>query len=299
MQHLLKATIISACLFQPLIASSQQEVDNGFIPVIEKPLFPQGKGPLILVDAAHFNFHTLEDKFAPFGKIATGDGFRTASLTGKPDPGRLGEARILVIANALHEKNTESWQQPVHQAFSDEEIKTIRDWVWNGGRLFLIADHMPFAGAVSGLAQELGYRFHDGFALKGPNRKFDLFSTGNGMLRPAELLSLHGPLDSIVSFTGQAFEIPDSAVSVMQFDSTYKVLLPEVAWEFSRETKMIPAGGLSQLAYGKFGKGRVVVAGEAAMFTAQRVGDMKFGLNNPMARHNVTLLRNILEWLNG
>jgi hypothetical protein len=138
---------------------------------------------------------------------------------------------------------------------------------------------------------------YDGFALRGPGTKFDVFSRGNGMLRETTLSNLHGSLDSIVSFTGQAFTIPDHATSVITFNANYKVLMPEVAWEFSRDTKMIPAEGLSQLAYCRYGSGKIVVAGEAAMFTAQRVGDMKFGLNASFAPDNLQLLLNILEWL--
>ncbi len=108
---------------------------------------------------------------------------------------------------------------------------------------------------------------------------------------------MHGALDSIVSFTGQAFKIPDSATSVITLDKSYKVLMPEVAWEFSKDMKMLPAEGLSQLAYSRYGQGKIVVSGEAAMFTAQIAGGNKFGLNAPMAKYNVALLLNIFEWL--
>jgi hypothetical protein len=77
----------------------------------------------------------------------------------------------------------------------------------------------------------------------------------------------------------------------------YKVLMPEVAWEFNDQMKIAPAEGLSQLAYGSYGAGKLVVAGEAAMFTAQRVGDVRIGLSAPYAPNNVQLLSNILEWL--
>lgn len=282
----------------PFAACSQQEVDNGFDPVIAKPLFEEGKGPVMLVDGGHSNFHTLSDKFAPFGKIATKNGFQVRSNPGRIDASALNAARILVIANALNERNTESWRQPVHPAFTSEEVDVIKNWVFKGGRLFLIADHMPFAGAVADLARTLGFTLHDGFALSGPGKRFDVFSRGNHMLQPGRLTDMHGLLDSIVTFTGQAFEIPDRATSILTFDSNYKVLMPEVAWEFSKETKMVPAVGLSQLAYVRYGAGKVVVSGEAAMFTAQHVGDMKFGLNAPFASRNLQLLLNILEWLN-
>lgn len=298
MKQYSKSVILSTVFFIPLIGCSQQQVDNDFIPKIETPLFERGKGPLLLVDGGHHNFHTLDDKFAPFGKVAEMDGFSVRSIQGEIKTRELKEARTLVIANALNEKNADSWQQPVYPAFTPEEVKQISDWVWNGGRLLLIADHMPFPGAAADLAQSMGFTFYDGFALCRPKTKFDVFSYSNGMLQRNELTTLHGPIDSIVSFTGQAFNIPDSAVSVITFDSSYKVLLPEVAWEFSRDMKMMPAAGLSQLAYSRYGAGKVVVSGEAAMFTAQRAGDTRFGLNAPFAPNNVALLLNILEWLN-
>jgi hypothetical protein len=43
--------------------------------------------------------------------------------------------------------------------------------------------------------------------------------------------------------------------------------------------------------------GKVIVSGEAAMFTAQKVGDMRFGLNASFAPSNMPLLLNMLEWL--
>lgn len=274
--------------------AQQQQADMDYIPVVDKPLFEKGKGPLMLVDGGHHNFHTLDDKFAPFGRIAEMVGFVVRNSPGKIEKDVLKDARILVIANALNEKNIDKWKQPVYPAFTAEEVKLISEWVRNGGRLFLIADHMPFPGAVAELAKSMGFIMYDGFALKGPGTKFDVFSLGNGMLASTVI---NGSLDSIVSFTGQAFKIHDSATSVMAFGAQYKVLMPEVAWEFSKDMKMLPAEGLSQLAYSKYGKGRVVVAGEAAMFTAQRAGDIKFGVNSSLAPDNLRLLLNILEWL--
>ena len=51
----------------------------------------------------------------------------------------------------------------------------------------------------------------------------------------------------------------------------------------------------------KFGKGRVVAFGEAAMFSAQLAGSekRKMGMNNPIAAENYRLLLNIIHWLDG
>lgn len=277
---------------------AQQRVDNDFVPKIDKPLFQNGDGPSILIDGGHNNFHTLEDKFAPFGKAVQLYGFRVRSSSGQLDSTTLKGTKILVIANALNAKNTDSWEQPVFPAFTPQEVEQVREWVWNGGRLFLISDHMPFAGAAATLAKVFGYTFYDGFALRRPKRPNDIFTNADSTLTHNDITDLHGGIDSIVSFTGQAFSIPENATSILTVDTSYKILLPDIAWEFNDKTKIVDAVGLSQLAYSSYGAGKIVVAGEAAMFTAQRVGKSKIGFNAHVARHNVQLLLNILEWLN-
>lgn len=277
--------------------SQQQEVDRDFTPQISKPLYGQDKGPLMLIDGGHYNFHTLEDKFAPFGKVAAMDGFIVKSISGEIQAGDLKNVKILVIANALNEKNVNSWRQPVYSAFTAEEIKTINSWVKNGGRLFLIADHMPFAGAAANLAKPFGFTFYDGFAMRKPKTKFDMFTFASATLLHNNITDMHGATDSIVTFTGQGFKMPDGATSIITLDSNYKILQPKVAWEFNDQMKITPASGLSQLAYYNYGTGKVVVSGEAAMFTAQRVGEIKIGINSAFAPNNLKLLLNILQWL--
>jgi len=289
--------LLAGALMLPAAGCAQQQPDMDYVPEIDRPLFANGAGPLLLIDEGHHNFHTAGDKFAPFARVATLDGFMVKGLSTAINSGALKDARILVVANALHEANTDSWQQPVQQAFTGDEIKAVQDWVAEGGRLFLIADHMPFAGAASGLAAAFGFGFLDGFAMRRPKRP-DIFSFSSGMLHHNTVTDAHGGADSIVTFTGQAFRTPEGATPIITLDSSYTILLPEVAWEFNDKMKMIPGAGLSQLACRQYGKGKVVVSGEAAMFTAQKAGKAKIGINSPEAPNNLRLLRNILEWLN-
>lgn len=278
--------------------SQEQEADHDYVPIVKKPLFENNQGPLLLIDAGHNNFHKPDDKFAAFAKVATATGFRLQTLEGSIKTETLHGVKVLVIANALNEKNVGNWQLPVHQAFAAEEVEVVRKWVSEGGSLFLIADHMPFAGAVEALAGSLGYTMYNGFAMAGPGRKYDIFTFDNDMLKHTSLTDARSAIDTIITYTGQAFKIPEKATSILSFDSKYKILMPEVAWQFSKDMKMINADGLSQLAYSNYGSGKVVVSGEAAMFTAQKVsGVVKFGLNSDMPNDNLELLQNILEWL--
>lgn len=279
-------------------ACAQQKADTDFTPDIPKPLFENGKGPHIVIDGGHYNFHSFDGRYAAFAKIATMDGFKVSGKEGAITKEYLNGIKILVIANALNEKNVDEWKKPTLPAFTEAEVNAITTWVRDGGSLFLIADHMPFGGAAASLAEQFGFIFKDGFALTGPGTRFDMFSYADNTLEHNAITDMHEPIDSVVSFTGQAFTIPDGATSIITLDKRYKVLLPEEAWKFSRETPMEDAEGMSQLAYLTFGRGKVVASGEAAMFTAQIAGNnVKMGLNNEIAKNNVPLLLNILEWL--
>ncbi len=63
----------------------------------------------------------------------------------------------------------------------------------------------------------------------------------------------------------------------------------------------IYAEGLLQGGALKIGEGRVVMSGEAAMFSAQFLGPDRepFGMNDPKAPHNPQFVLNVLHWLTG
>ncbi|MBX2872471.1 MAG: hypothetical protein KTR30_10240 [Saprospiraceae bacterium] len=74
--------------------------------------------------------------------------------------------------------------------------------------------------------------------------------------------------------------------------------MSEVAWQIDEETEYRPAKGSHPLAYRKYGQRKVVVSGEAAMFSAQiSQGKYKMGLNQREAHQNIQLLLNIAPWL--
>lgn len=66
-------------------------------------------------------------------------------------------------------------------------------------------------------------------------------------------------------------------------------------------TRMQSAEGWAQEAFKTYRKGRVVVFGEAAMFTAQLAGpqSIKAGMNSDYASENYQLLLNVMHWLDG
>lgn len=284
-------------------ASAQQVPDLSFNPKIDKPAYAKGKGPLVLVDEAHHNFHKIGTRYAGFAKVLGNDGYQVVPNTKAFSLAELQKAKLLVIANAVHESDTTEWILPNPSAFSAEEIEAVVQWVKNGGSLFLIADHMPMPGAADDLGKKLGFTFYNGFAtdttsglFPGSKNELDTFQKKSGTLADHPITK---GINQVATFTGQGFQIPFQATSLLTFDDRYKVLLPDTAWKFSQNTKRISLKGFSQGAVLEFGKGRVAVFGEAAMFTAQRKGKegTPFGLNSPDAPQNLPFLLNLVHWL--
>lgn len=282
---------------------AQQIPDTSFVAEFDFPNFIKGEGPTICIDSAHNNFHTAETGFSPFSKVLRLDGYsvRSVNNTLVNDSNALNDCHIFVIANPLHESNINNWRLPNPSAFSENEINRINEWVKLGGRLFLIADHMPFAGAAEKLGKAFGFKFNNGFAsLEKEQDQPDFFNEDNGRLVVENLPD--SEINSITTFTGSAFLYPEEAKPILLFKKGDFSLEPEIAWQFSEDTKTTELVGYSQGAIMPYEEGKVAVFGEAAMFTAQIIntpqGEFKVGLNNKeMAPQNLEFLRSLMKWL--
>lgn len=300
---------------------AQQVSDTAFRPVIVTPTHALGRGPQLCIDEAHFNFHTLSGRFAPFAMLARRDGYRVRASTSAFTVSALAACDAMIIANA--QWAGVPWTEypyPTPSAFTDAEIAAVRRWVERGGRLLLIADHMPLAGAAAALASAFGAEFTDGFAYPAlpaeavtpmttaavrtsAARAPTLFRREDGTLAPHAIRDGRGPDDRITqvrSFTGQAFRFDaDGVEPVLMLPDDYVSLEPRVAWVFDSATTIRPVGGWLQGATRRVAAGRLAVFGEAAMFTAQRAGAAQspMGMNAPMAEQNAAFALNVLRWL--
>jgi hypothetical protein len=280
-----------------------QGADKFYKPDIGHPSYPKNSGPLIYIDQGHYNFHTLNGRLRSTAQLLRRDGYRVLPYDGQFESGKLKDCRILMIVNALNEADTKEWVLPAKSAFDDEEIKTVSDWIRNGGSLLLVADHMPFAGAAAKLAVIFGFIPGNGFAMDTIGRE-DYFIRSDTTLHSNFITNGRNKdewVDSILTFTGHAFEIPEDAVPFMTFSGVYLQWYPDTAWNF-RNVIPLNIEGYSQGAYKKFGDGRVVVLGEAMMITAQLAFGLswkKIGMNSPQAPYNYKLLLNIIHWLDG
>lgn len=307
----LRAALVgSALVLAPAAAplTAQQVADSAFMPVLGAPAWPPGGGPRVALDEAHHNFHTLGGRYLAFGRILAADGFRVRPLRELFTLAALDSVDVLVIANALHSSNeaVEGWRLPTPSAFSVDEIEAVRSWVEGGGALLLIADHMPFPGAARDLAAAFGFELRNGFAVekgRAPSGPF-VFRRSDGSLADHAVTRGAAPdlrVESVATFTGQAFRPPAGAVSVLELPPGSESLEPDTAWVFHRTTPRRDVSGWSQGAVAVVGQGRVAVFGEAAMFSAQVDGPRRtpMGMNMPVASHNPRLLVNLVRWLAG
>lgn len=283
-------------------AAAQQVADSAFVAHTGAPRWKAGEGPLLVLDEAHHNFHTLDGRYLTFGRMATGIGFRVQPLRRQFSDEALRNVSVLVIANALNERNgSGNWALPTPSAFDAAEIAAVVRFVEQGGGLLLVADHMPFAGAAEQLGRALGVQFVNGFAFASPEKDAEsvlVYRRSSGLRSP---LTGAGTVDSIVAFTGSAFRLLRGGVPLMTLPRASHIWLPKTAWVFGDTVPSIQGEDWLQGAALSIGTGRVVVLGEAAMLSAQRAGAQRapMGMNEPRAQQNALYAAQLLRWLAG
>jgi hypothetical protein len=285
------------------IVSAQQVADLKYKPPLPRPAYKGEKGPRVAIDAAHHNFHTADGRYKPFAELLRRDGYRVDGLRQLFSAEPLKSVDVLVISNALHERNARDWSPPNPSAFTPAEIAAVRTWVEEGGSLLLIADHQPFPGAAGDLAKAFGVEFSNGYATAGhwkPGSP-DTFESGTGLKESAVTRgrSDDEKVTRVTTFTGSAFKLPKGATAVLVFGARSESVESKDGGRLASETVKVPIEGWCQGAVMKVGKGRVAVFGEAGMFTAQLAGPKQrpMGMNAPGAEQNYQLLLNVMRWL--
>lgn len=300
------AVVALALLIGAGALEAQQLGDPDFPIAVADPAYPVGTGPLVVIDEAHRNFHTLSGRYGTFAAILEADGYRLAANPASFTPEGLEDADILVIANAGLDGDA-PWSLPTPSAFTAEEVAAVAAWVREGGALWLIADHMPAGGAAETLAAAFGIRLTNGYTYEPADREplGDAFTRASGTLYDHAVTRGRSPaegVDTVITFTGQAFQAQAPVDTLLRFSPEAYTILPlEAGPDLDENSPRVSSGGWLHAAALRFGEGRVVVFGEAAMFTAQVAGPkpLRIGLNTPRARQNQQLLLNTAHWLSG
>ncbi|MEE8583318.1 MAG: DUF4350 domain-containing protein [Acidobacteriota bacterium] len=307
------AVLLLCALAAACSAGGSQTADLSFSIQASDPAYLPGQGPVVLVDAGHHNFHTAQGRYKPFADLLRSDGYQVRSFHSRFEAPSLKSGRILVISNALSERNApfEDWGLPTYPAFEKDEVEAVTSWVERGGALLLIADHMPMPGAAADLAAAFGVRFTNGYAIheKRQNPRPPLKFRRPGDSRPSDGLLRHHPIlrgrkssegvSVVATFTGQAFQ-SDHGDPILVFGPSIISLQPQQPAVFTDETPRVAVEGWYQGLAMRYGEGRAAFFGEAAMFTAQLSGgDRPMGMNSPQAPENAQFLLNLMHWLSG
>jgi hypothetical protein len=293
----LSASLVFSCKEKPLASA-----DNDFDVTLPNPTYSTNK-PKILFDEGHDNVHKTNGTYKPFATLIKNDGCEVITTDKQITNEVLLGFDIYIIANARGKGELNDFP-----AFTERECSTIKEWVSNGGSLLLITDHFPMGSAVEMLANKFSVDMQKGIVQdsvyhdKSSTDESQLeFSRENKLLADCDITK---GIDKVITFTGQSIKCKDSCISFLN--------LSDVAYDMSAKTEVLKDGdntrvnvtfnnpqsakGRSQGLALKYGKGKVIVLGEAAMLSAQLTRDnSKFGMNvNP---NNKKLALNIIHWL--
>lgn len=290
---------------------NEQRADYSWDPGLKTPTFASNH-PVVVVDQAHNNASTigLAGRYWPFGRLLRADGFEVQKGTEKFTPDHLERPDILVIANAsgASKPNILGINVPIGSdgdrgapAFSADEVAAVVEWVSNGGSLLLIADHAPFGAASASLADAFGVAMCKGFVeIEGEPSDPLVFSSENGRLGEHPIITGRGSeeqISRVMTFTGQSLNGPDSAAILLRLPENAIEYVAPSDWKEGMAFVPRSAGTAQGLAL-KYGQGRVVVLGEAAMLTAQVYDGQLFGMN-AAGNDNKQFAINIMHWLAG
>lgn len=289
----------------------QQIADPDFKPTIETPAYV-GSHPLVVLDEAHANFHTASGRYKPFADLLQADGYRVVAGTEPFTARALESAQVLVIANALGSGLSAENVNDPPPAFTDAECDVVPDWVRSGGSLLLIADHAPFGATAAALAARFGVEMGKGYAWSVSNSAEPsttiVYSRENGLLGSHPTTR---DVTQVVAFTGQSLSVPPGAAPLLMFGSAAyessgaNAQADLAAFPDGKPTTARSLTGRAQGVAFDYGHGRVVMMGEAAMFSAQvirfndeqgRPSEFRMGMN-VAGNDNTQFLLNIMHWL--
>lgn len=308
---------LAGCLVAGMAVLGQQVPDPSFQVKVAQPTYTNNH-PRVLFDEAHFNVHTTMGSYQSFVELITSDGYLVTANEKPFDAKSLAGSDILVIANARGAPRPSKLP-----AFTEPECDAVRDWVRDGGNLLLVVDHYPTGHAVESLAKRIGVHLSKG-TTSDPNHPAPGAGGMNTLLfaRTNQLIADHAitlgrneaeRVNCVITFTGQSLKGPEGSVAFLKLSDTAVDQLPSSgtlaqaaprakgqrrALNAAGSNLEISAAGRAQGVALTFGKGRVVVLGEASQISAQLAGPQKrpMGMNYPGC-DNRQMALNLMHWL--
>lgn len=305
------------------IANAESNADGGgivgvgdYVVTVDNPTYKEGEGPKVFLDEGHNNYQTIADRYMGFAQALEADGASVSPFREKFTAQSLAQVDVLVICNALNDKNAKEkkeinkWKLPTPSAFTPAEIEAVHAWVKAGGSLLLIADHMPFPGAATEMASGFGvvmqnnFAFDAAFTYKPGDMNLMTYYKKPPKPSVGKLFKhkiSHG-IDHVVTFTGSGFRMKPGIkhARILQLGEGSNTAWPTDHVDISMSTPFSAGVGLLQGATLPYGKGKVGVFGEASMFSVNYAfwaDNYPLGFHNPEAADNQQFLLNVIHWL--
>ena len=262
--------------------------------------------PVILFDEAHNNYHTAGGRYKAFASLMENDGFKVIRGQSPFTNQLLAQVNVVAIA---------SLGFPSQIPISLTEIQILNNWVTKGGSLFVITDHDNLAidellHSVGVETQEINVthdslhgRFREDGVTINPGNIF--FSQTDKLLGNHSILRGRNDAEKIKfvqTYAGRTVIGPSGSTPLLLLSNSaidYMVVDPSqgITSRIPVKTKGLRTHGVAF----NFGKGKVVVVGEAAMLTAQLWPPNytpNAGMNVP-GSDNKQFALNIMRWLTG
>ena len=305
------AALLCAWLGTFAQAVAQPIPDPSFDPFIADPTYRTAH-PRVVVDENHFNYHTITGRYRPFAALIRSDGYAVVAGTEKFSRAFLSRVDVLVIANA---RGGETPPQAAADAFTAAECDAVAEWVKAGGRMLLIADHEPFGQSARTLALRFSVRMGLGHVFDRErsliDQTFISYTPDHGLVRDHPITrgrNTNEQIRHVLTFDGQSLQAPPGAVALL-------TLGPEARESDNAQQLEAgagrPVGGHAQGIALIHGQGRVIIMGEAAIFSAQVYrpgapgqgtgpdpGEIRFGMNVP-GNDDRQFVLNVMHWLSG
>jgi hypothetical protein len=299
-------------------ARTQQIADPDFDASVRQKTYAS-QHPLVVIDEAHNNFHTAGNRYEPLARLLTNDGYRVLGRGAPFAADSLTDARVFITANARGSNATDRGSGP---AFPEQDCDLLQKWVREGGSLLLIADHTPFGEAAASLASRFGVEMGMGIAFDVQNFEIAptiiVFSADNAGFGDHPILKGRNDaerLRRVVTFGGQSLGVPPGAAPLLKFSASARESRTQEDLKLSlqaarpgntrvEDPHSKSTAGRAQGVALTFGKGRVVILGEAALFSAQLLKsggpqpNFKFGMNAP-GNDDKQFALNVMHWLSG
>lgn len=276
---------------------------------VEHPAFEKNARTM-LFDAGHHNRHAISSTYRPFAELLRNDGLQVKELKSKFTPSALAPANILAVVCAKSEGDTSA-----ESAFAGDEVQAVTEWIRAGGSLLLIVDHYPFPNAAESMLRALGLEAAKGMTFDPVDSNLEsrddsrlIFRRSNGLLAAHPITDGRDAserVEVVETFTGDAiFPRAEGIVNVLKLGphAVNRVGTPVVEKDGGATRVTVkfgdptPANGWSQCVAFELGRGRVVVAAEAAMWTAQADGGRFLGMN-AAGNNNRQFVLNTARWL--